>query len=153
MHSKHVLICCYVFRSSPPEVFLGESVLKICSKITGEHPCQSMISIKLLWVRPTLKVYLLEGTKNLFFVWIYFFLFWFILSFYYRFISGQTSNIFLNALKARFDLLLCIQKQPSRDVLRRKCSGNMQQIYRRTPMSKYDFNKVALQLYWNSTVT
>ena len=48
MHSKRVLICCYVFRSSPPEVFLGESVLKICSKITGEHPCQSMISIKLL---------------------------------------------------------------------------------------------------------
>ena len=106
-----------------------------------------------VWVRPTLKEYLLEGTKNLIFVWIYFFLFWFILSFYYRFISGQTSNIFLNALKARFDLLLWIQKQPSRGVLRRKCSEDMQQNYRRTPMSKYDFNKVALQLYWNSTVT
>ena len=25
----------------------------------------------------------------------------------------------------------------------------MQQIYRRTPMRKCDFNKVALQLYWN----
>ena len=24
---------------------------------------------------------------------------------------------------------------------------NMQQIYKRTPMPKYDFNKVALQLY------
>ena len=106
-----------------------------------------------VWVHPTLKEYLREGTKNLIFVLIYFFLFWFILSFYYRFISGQTSNIFLNALKARFDLLLCIQKQPSRGVLRRKCSEDMQQNYRRTPMSKYDFNKVALQLYWNSTVT
>ena len=105
------------------------------------------------WVHPTLKEYLREGTKNLIFVLIYFFLFWFILSFYYRFISGQTSNIFLNALKARFDLLLCIRKQPSRGVLRRKCSEDMQQNYRRTPMSKYDFNKVALQLYWNSTVT
>ena len=27
----------------------------------------------------------------------------------------------------------------------------MQQIYRRTPMLKCDFNKVALQLYWNGT--
>ena len=34
--------------SSPPEVFLGKGVLKICSKFTGEHPCQSVISIKLL---------------------------------------------------------------------------------------------------------
>ena len=38
-------------------------------------------------------------------------------------------------------------KQPSRGVLRKKCSENMQQIYRRTPMLKCDFNKVALQLY------
>ena len=35
-------------RSSPLEVFLGKVILKICSKFTGEHPCQSMISIKLL---------------------------------------------------------------------------------------------------------
>ena len=34
-------------RSSPPEVFLGKGVLKICSKFTGEHPCRSAISIKL----------------------------------------------------------------------------------------------------------
>ena len=39
------------------------------------------------------------------------------------------------------------QKQPYIDVLR--CSRNMQQIYRRTPMSKCDFNKVALQLIVN----
>ena len=37
-----------MFRSSPPEVFIGKSVLKICRKFTGEHPCQSAISIKLL---------------------------------------------------------------------------------------------------------
>ena len=36
------------FRSSRPEVFLRKSVLKICSKFTGEHPCRSVISIKLL---------------------------------------------------------------------------------------------------------
>ena len=33
--------------SSRPEVFLVKSVLKICSKYTGEHPCRSVISIKL----------------------------------------------------------------------------------------------------------
>ena len=27
----------------------------------------------------------------------------------------------------------------------------MQQIYRRTPMSKCDFNEIAKQLYWNHT--
>ena len=41
------------------------------------------------------------------------------------------------------------QKQPSRGVLRKRCSENMQQIYRRTLIPKWDFNKVALQLYWN----
>ena len=33
-----------------------------------------------------------------------------------------------------------------------RCSENMQQIYRRTPMSKCDFNEVALQLYSNRTL-
>ena len=31
-----------------PEVFWVKGVLKICSKFTGEHPCWSVISIKLL---------------------------------------------------------------------------------------------------------
>ena len=35
-------------KSSHPEVFLGKVVLKLCSKFTGEHPCQSAISVKLL---------------------------------------------------------------------------------------------------------
>ena len=35
-------------RSSPPEVFLDKDVLKICSKFTGEYPCRSVISVKLL---------------------------------------------------------------------------------------------------------
>ena len=38
------------------------------------------------------------------------------------------------------------QKQPSRGVLRKMCSENIQQVYRRTPMPKCDFNKVSLQL-------
>ena len=40
-----------------------------------------------------------------------------------------------------------VQKQPPRGVPRKRCSENMQQIYRRTPMPKCDFNKVAKQLY------
>ena len=36
-----------------------------------------------------------------------------------------------------------IHKQRSRGVFRKRCSENMQQIYRRTPMPKCDFNKVA----------
>ena len=35
-------------RSIPPELLLGKDVLKICSKFSGEHPWQSVISIKLL---------------------------------------------------------------------------------------------------------
>ena len=35
-------------RNSHPGVFWGKGVLKICSKFTGEHPCRSAISIKLL---------------------------------------------------------------------------------------------------------
>ena len=36
-------------RSSHPEVSLRKGVLKICSKFTGENPCWSVISIKLLY--------------------------------------------------------------------------------------------------------
>ena len=36
-----------IMQNSPPEVLLGKGVLKICSKLTGEHPCRSVISIKL----------------------------------------------------------------------------------------------------------
>ena len=34
-----------------------------------------------------------------------------------------------------------LQKQPSRGALIKRCSENMQKIYRRTPMPKCDFNK------------
>ena len=36
-----------------------------------------------------------------------------------------------------------LQKQPSKGVFNKMCSENIQQIYRRTPMPKRDFNKVA----------
>ena len=37
--------------------------------------------------------------------------------------------------------------QPPRGVSRKRCSENTQQIYKRTPNGKCDFNKVALQIY------
>ena len=37
-------------------------------------------------------------------------------------------------------------KQPPRGVPRKRCSENMQQVYKRASMPKCDFNKVALQL-------
>ena len=43
--SFHVLSA--IYWSSHPELFLGKGVLNICSKFTGDHPCQSAISIKL----------------------------------------------------------------------------------------------------------
>ena len=53
--------------------------------------------------------------------------------------ANSSSPIFAAIRKNR-------QKQSPRGVPRKRCSENMQQIYRRTPMSKYDFNKVAKQL-------
>ena len=43
------------------------------------------------------------------------------------------------------------QKQPFRGVLSKRCSENMQQICRRTPIPKCDLNKVALQLLDHET--
>ena len=40
-----------------------------------------------------------------------------------------------------------LRKQPSWDVLGKRCFENMQQIYRRTPIPKCDFNKVANKLH------
>ena len=46
-------------------MFLGKGVLKICSKFTGEHPCRSVISIKLqkIKIRSCLK------KKNVYSAW------------------------------------------------------------------------------------
>ena len=44
-----------------------------------------------------------------------------------------------------------MHKQPAISVLMKKCSENMQQIYRGTPMPKCDFNKVEKELYRNHT--
>ena len=40
-----------------------------------------------------------------------------------------------------------IQKQSLKGILVKRYTANMQQIYMKTPMQKYDFYEVALQLY------
>lgn len=50
------------YGNSPSEVFLGTGVLKICSNFTGEHPCQVVISIKLLRIIPLLLT--IESTSS-----------------------------------------------------------------------------------------
>ena len=37
-----------IYNNRPPEVSLRKGVPKICSRFTGEHPCGSVIQIKLL---------------------------------------------------------------------------------------------------------
>ena len=48
-------------------------------------------------------------------------------------------------------LSILFRNSPFRGVLRKICFESTQQIYRRTPMPKRDFNNVALQFYRNST--
>ena len=47
--------------------------------------------------------------------------------------------------------LVYLQRQPSRGVPIKSCSGKVQSIWMRTLMPKCNFNKVAKQLYWNHT--
>ena len=45
-----------------------------------------------------------------------------------------------------------LQKQPPRGIPRKRCSENMQQIYRRTPMPECDFNKNAFCSFIETTL-
>ena len=44
VRTKHVRLRRIYTRSTGAEVFLRKAVLKICSKVTREHPCRSEIS-------------------------------------------------------------------------------------------------------------
>ena len=47
MFDVFVLLFVVKSRSNPPDVVLGNGVLKICCKFTGKHPYRSAVSIKL----------------------------------------------------------------------------------------------------------
>ena len=67
---------------------------------------------------------------------------------YGKYISSKNQRFWIkfsfdsHKIKDLFGSVGIQQKQSSRGVLRKRCSENMQQIYRRTPMSKYEFNKL-----------
>ena len=65
---------------------------------------------------------------------------------------GMRVHILLNNLASLGMYCKYYQKQPPRGVLKKNCSENMQQIYRKTPIPKCDFNKFAKELYWNRTL-
>ena len=115
----------FIFGSSPSKVFLGKCVLEICSKFTEEHSCRSVIAVKLLC--NFIEIALWHGCSpvNL----------------------QQISRTPLPKNTSEGLLRYILQKQPSTDVLKKTCSENMQLIYRRTPMSMCDFNKIAKELY------
>ena len=57
-------------------------------------------------------------------------------------IQGKLREIFGTMVKT-----IQLPKQLSRGVLKKRCSENMQQIYREALMPKCDFNKVAFHFY------
>ena len=57
-----------------------------------------------------------------------------LLAIFFPSVTGMCSKV-VNVLGGNY-----IQKQSSGDVLKKRCSENIQQIYRRTPMPKFDFN-------------
>ena len=44
-------------RSSHPGVFLEKSILKICSKFTGKHPCRSVTDVVLVFLMLALNIF------------------------------------------------------------------------------------------------
>ena len=114
-------------RGSRPEVFSKKGVLRNFAKFTGKHLCQRLFFNKVAGALAQVFSYkFCEIAKNTFF----------------------TKHLRWRLLDVRKLLLAYIcQKQPPRGVPRERCSENVQQIYRKTPMPKGDFNKVALQLY------
>ena len=58
-------------------------------------------------------------------------------------ISLVSLHAFTKTLKSNISEAYKVQKQPPRGGPRKRCSENIQKIYRRTPMPKCDFNNVA----------
>ena len=142
------LLCCFVailnilryLQKQSPEMFYKKDVLRNFAKFTGKYLCQSIFFIKSavlrsenLWkkrfwhrcfpVNFAKSVKTPQFTKA--FQWLLFYL------------------VLLLKIWYQIDVFLwiSIQKQPTSGVLKKKCSKNMKQIYRRAPIPKSDFNK------------
>ena len=99
-------------------------VLKKFTKFIGKHLCRSLFLNKVVGLRSAtlLKKRLWHRCFSVKFV---------------RFLKTP----FFQNTSGRL-LLHAEQKQPFTGVLIKRCSENMQQIYRKTPMPKCEFNKV-----------
>ena len=107
------------FKGNGPEVFFGKGLPTNFVIFTGNSLCWNLFSIKLRS----------SGT--------------------FRYIQDPSPTSFesLFCVISSMRMSAEVQKQPFRGVLIKVCSKNMQQIYRRTPMLKYDLNKFARYLY------
>ena len=129
-----------------PEVFYKKVVHKNFAIFTGKHLCWSLFLIKLhpfFYRTPPADDcewgYYLKKTfalANLLFPM-------------HSVISIFTNFIHQRSLTPPLPFLTFFFRSISSEVFLGK---GVQQIYRKTPMSKCDFNKVANQLYWNHTL-
>ena len=133
-------------RSSHPEVFLVKVVQKICSKFTVEHPCQKIISIKLLQQRYW------NHTSG----WVLSCKF---AAFFRTPFTKNTSRWLLLIIPnmARFvekshNEIFNFRRTPPEMFLEKRCSENLQQIYRKTPIPKCGWNHTSAWVFINSCV-
>ena len=127
-------------RTSCLEVFCKKSGLRNFAKFTGKHHTCARVSLLIkLQVRPAASLVkrLCDSCFPANFV---------------NFLRTPflTEHLRWLLLKGSYKLCLLlkcckcnIQKQPSRGILKKRISENIQQICRRAPMLKCDFNKVA----------
>ena len=76
----------------------------------------------------------------------------------YIYLIDPKTKIFQSTLKVEnrtqyvnHQMSNAVEKRSSSGVVKKRCSENKQQIYKRAPMAKCDFDKVTKQLYWNHT--
>ena len=144
-------------RSSHQRCSMKKGVLKNFTKFTGKHLCQSLFYNKFAGLSPATLI-----KKRL---WHRCFPVSFVKLLITTFLQNTSGPHFwkktdkrkwkwksMAILKTSYLAKLIEQKQPSTGVLSKKCSENMQQIYRSIPMQKCDFNIAAKQLYWNHTL-
>ena len=149
------------FRSSRAQMFFKTALIKNFAIFLGKHLCWSLIYFVFSSEYcKILKASFFYRTSQWLLLTLWF-LYWFlsiVLSYHAkklkksRFccrssIDMQTSSTLQITLKTITVSIIKIDFMMSRDIFHRKrCSENMQEIYRRIPMPKCDFNKVALQL-------
>ena len=123
MHLLQIVRTVTIVRSSQQRCSVRKGVLRNFAKFTGKHLGKT---------KSFLRIPFLQNTSR-----------WLLLN-YWQWSQFSPLSCFY---------IWIISKQPFRGVLMKRCSENIVQIHRRTPMPKYDFNKVALQLDWNHTST